>query len=121
MLILRTIFPIRFLPDYTSPDIDDSLCSAAHIASEACALLYNYQGDLYVHYTTGASVRQGGHSSACQGLFMDAGPHSVSGIALPDEFVSALCSCDTENVYRTIPRSLKRAFAFTDEDELQFF
>ena len=52
---------------------------------------------------------------------MDAGPRSVSGIALPEEFVSALRSCDTENVNRAIPRTLKRAFAFTDEDELQFF
>ena len=38
---------------------------------------------------------------------MDAGPQSISGIALLDEFVSALRSCDTQNVYRAIPRSLK--------------
>ena len=84
---------------------------AARIAPEARLLLYKYQGDLYVDSSTGASVGQGGRSSACRGLFMDAGPQSVLGIALPDEFVSALRLCDTENMNRAIPRSLKRAFA----------
>ena len=114
-------FSDSFAPDVDT-QFDDSLCSATRIASEARALLLKYQGDLYVDNTlTGASDRQGGRASACRGFFMDADPRSVSGIALPKEFVSALRSCDTENVNRAIPRSLKRAFAFTDQDELQFF
>ena len=52
---------------------------------------------------------------------MDAVPQSVSGIALPDEFVSALHSCHNENVNKALPCSIKRLFAFTDEDQLQFF
>ena len=43
---------------------------------------------------------------------MDVSPPSDSGIAFPQEFFSALRSCDTSDVILALPRSVKRAFAF---------
>ena len=107
------------------PDGDDSAMSAARIAAEARTVLLKYQGDLFGTSSAGASVfAQGGRPSAHRddrGLFMDARPRSVPGIALPEEFVSAIQSLDVENIDKAIPRSVKRAFAFTDEDDIQFF
>ena len=48
---------------------------------------------------------------------MDAAPRSVSGIALPDEFVSASRALVVLSIDIGISRSAKRAFAFSDEDE----
>lgn len=117
---------ILSFPDFSNQSSDDneSVVSAVRIAAEARNLLLKYQGDLYHNgnVSTGASDLQGGRS-ACydRGLFMDANPRSVSGIALPEEFVSAIRACDIDNVNKAIPRSVKTAFAFSDEDELQFF
>ena len=110
-------------PDCSDSVSDDFPYSAYRIAEEARTLLYKYQGDLYFSDpSTGAPVfGQGGRQSACSGLFMDATPSSVPGIALPQEFISALRSLDVENVCKALPRGIKRAFAFTDEDEAQFF
>ena len=52
---------------------------------------------------------------------MDVSPPSDSGIAFPQEFFSALRSCDTSDVILALPRSVKRAFAFSEEDFLQLF
>ena len=109
-----------------SPNDMESSMSTLRIAAEARTLLLKYQGDLFGSESAGASEVQGGRYSAFdpidnRGLFMDASPRTVQGIALPNEFVSAIRACDVENVNKAIPRSVKRAFAFTDEDELQFF
>ena len=42
MLILRTSFSDSFLPDFTSSDIDDSLCPAARFVSEARTLFRTF-------------------------------------------------------------------------------
>ena len=106
-------------------DRDDAPPSIARAALEARSLLHKYQGDLYGNTHTGASeLAQGGRPSASYadwGLFVDAAPRSVPGIALPDEFVSAFRSLDSPNIDKGISRAFKRGFAFTDEDELQFF
>ena len=105
-------------------DRDESPTSAALIASEARYLLLKYQGDLYADDSSGAPVfAQGGRPSAFHdswGLFLDEKSPS-SGIALPDEFVASFRALDNEHVERAIPRGVKRAFAFTDQDELAFF
>ena len=109
---------------FDSPEVsdnDDCSYSALAIAAEARSLLLKYQGDLFGNPSTGAFGVQGGQASACGGLFMDVTPSSDSGIALPQEFVSAIRSCDTPDVNRALPRSVKRAFAFSEEDDLQFF
>ena len=56
-----------------------------------------------------------------RGLFVDAISPPRSGIALPEEFVSAFRDLDIEYVEKSIPRSIKRAFAFLEEDEFAFF
>ena len=85
----------------------------------------DYQGDLYDSTSTGAwNTAQGGCPSATHsvwGLFVDAAPRSVSGIALPDEFVSASRALVVLSTDKGISRSAKRAFAFSDEDEQFFF
>ena len=60
-----------------------------------------YQGDLFVHYLLGHRYSRGDVRQPV-GDFMDAGPQSVSGIAL--SFVSVLRSYDTENVFIAFPR-----------------
>ena len=99
--------------------------SLSLVAAEARALLLRYQGDLYDNAPTGASdTAQGGRPSATHsawGLFVDAAPRSVSGIALPDEFVSAFRALEVPSIDKGISRSAKRAFAFSDEDEQFFF
>ena len=106
-------------------DSDPASVAMTHVASEARALLLKYQGDLYGSDFTGASVEPGGrYSSAtsdCGGLFVDVRPRSVPGISLPEEFVSAFRCLDNEKIDKAIPRSVKRAFAFSDQDELDFF
>ena len=112
-------------PDFGSvfSDSDDAPLSAAGIAREARGFLLKYQGDLYGPASdAGAPDLQGGRSSACfdRGLFLDAASRS-EGIALPEQFVSAVRLCDTDNLSRALPRSVKRAFAFSDDDEALFF
>ena len=106
-------------------DRDETPTSMAFVAAEARALLLKYQGDLYESTQTGAlDPEQGGRPSASfsdWGLFVDAAPRSVSGIALPEEFVSAFRALDVPNIDKGISRSVKRAFAFSDEDEQLFF
>ena len=96
------LFSDSFSPDFTLPVFDDSLCPVARTVSEARSLFRTFiRGTcLYIillgHRYSRGDVRQP------VGDFMDAGPQSVSGIAL--SFVSVLRSYDTENVFIAFPR-----------------
>ena len=113
------------VPDEPSQilDRDETPASLSFVAAEARDLLFKYQGDLYYSNTGAVDTVQGGRPSATHdwGLFVDAAPRTVTGIALPEEFVSAFRALDVPNVDKGISRSSKRAFAFTDEDEQLFF
>ena len=123
-----SLFPPTPQDDFSSDqDLDPVSVALTHVASEARSLLLKYQGDLYgTDSFTGASVSEPGGryssaDSACGGLFVDARPRSAPGITLPEEFVSAFRCLDNDKLDKAIPRTVKRAFAFSEQDELDFF
>ena len=75
------------------PDAEPSAISCPSVASEARTLLFRYAGDLYGDPSsfTGAQALEGRPTSANRerGLFVVKHPPPVSGITLPEEFVSA--------------------------------